>query len=997
MEEDKKAEEVYRTFPERFGDLVMEITSEWGLGKNTLPKILKGALETLRHCIENPEDAAVSWESPWVEARYPVTWDWERSVIIPPFPETFPEPIAETLQRGEDPFEKNPEEIRDLAVDGVLRSGQVLFLQVVTHGIAVHIKDQKVAGFFFLDSKVKDELDALPEEERGKRLDHYREPFNLGGVPWMDEDGSRYILTPLEKDGGDMLPEGLRERVEEVSRLTFEGEVNGVAHRGGVVFVIDPLRVDEDKKEAYFPVTVGLVFTPADTALTTVAIREDDFTGEFEAYAPAALGLVPEMVPSSWSEEERKNLWEILLEELPQKVREAFDQDATREEVESLVPASAVAPSPEKRHLLNGTARISRSAALVKSSMRKLRLPRKMADVKPWSELVEERIKRIREDYKDEAFRDLRRETGDPNVHGPLIEKRYKNGAEVVELTREAREELLAEVGPKGYREKVQDADGLFREYVVKRFPVRGGSGYIEARLSWYGKAWPLVEGGIKQKKEELESARRSLPSLPFDDLQTKEREVVNSYLRTWESIRDAYQVMDLILHDFGHRGDNPLQIPVWKLKSILKCESDSHGYRRIRGAIRALQELRFNLKVTREKGLPQEIEGPFIKGSATLTQKGKGAHTDGYFELEISEPFVGCLRVFRVDGSRIRDPRRIYDWGKKLSKEEKKELKKSEGYVKRSALAPFLDLAEGLSDQQKNLHFWINENITLKRDPTRKKGPHVKIRAAAKDADEPRLYGRETCPLLPEGQLFHGALGHYQPRPEQGRRLFGTPTRGSEKSGGHAPGLLLEMGYQLPPGAATAKRKDIAKKALQDLHVVVEQIFEGIVAGKRGDHWLTLKDAEVLPVGEILKSISWFIFLPPTWPDKIPPKVNAYFKKRHESGETPYQVTVTDDRRLVDAEISEEAVGLENEPPWIRLYSTRNERKLTQAAVGDLFGVSQQVVAGWEKGPEEGKAIPEDVVPLLLRWIENGPAPTGEEMAALRARRSVRPGKAKA
>jgi DNA-binding transcriptional regulator YiaG len=994
MEEDKKAEEVYRTFPERFGDLALEITSKWDVGKDTLPRILKGALETLRHNIENPDDLAVSWESPWIEAHYPVEWDWERGGIVPPYPETLPESIVETLRKGEDPFEKNPEELHALAVKCLSRSGQVLFLQAITHGIAVHIKDQKVEGFFFLDPEIKDELDALPEKEREERLDHYREPFNLGGVPWMDEDGSRYILAPLEKDGGDFLPDELRKALENVSRLTFEGEVNGVAHRGGVVFVIDPLQVNEDKKEVFYPVTVGLVFVPSNVSLTTVAIREDDFTGELEAYAH---NFFPEVNPSTWPEEDRKRLWEILLEELPQKVQESFDKDAAEEEVEGLVPAAAVAPSPERRHLLNGTTRISKSAALVKSSMRRLRLPRKMADVKPWGELVEERIKRIREDYKDEAFRDLRRETGDPNVHGPLLERRWKNGAEVVELTREAREELLAEVGPKGYRDRVQDPDGLFREYVIKRFPVRGGAGYIEARLSWYGTTWPLVEEGRKQKKEEWELVRRSLPSLPFEGLQTKEREVVNSYLRTWESIRDAYEVMDLILHRFGHLGENPVRLHVWELKSILKCESDSHRFRRIRGAIRALQELRFSLKVTREKGLPQEIEGPFIKGSATLTQKGKGAHTDGYFELEISEPFVGCLRVFRVDGSRIRDPRRIYDWGKILSKEEKKELRKSEGYVKRSALAPFLDLAEGLTDQQKNLHFWINENITLKKDPTRKKGPHVRIRSAAKDADEPRLYGRETCPLLPEGQLFHGALGHYQPRPEQGRRLFGTPTRGSEKSGGHAPGLLLEMGYQLPAGAAAAKRKDIVKKALQDLHVVVEQIFEGIVAGKRGDHWLTLKEAEDLPPVEILKSISWFIFLPTTWHDKIPAKINAYFKKRHESGETPYQVTVTEDRRLVDAEISEEAVGLENEPPWIRLYTTRNERKLTQAAVGDLFGVSQQIVAGWEKGPEKGKAIPEDVVPLLLRWIENGPAPTEEEMAVLKARRAVRPGKAKA
>jgi DNA-binding XRE family transcriptional regulator len=227
----------------------------------------------------------------------------------------------------------------------------------------------------------------------------------------------------------------------------------------------------------------------------------------------------------------------------------------------------------------------------------------------------------------------------------------------------------------------------------------------------------------------------------------------------------------------------------------------------------------------------------------------------------------------------------------------------------------------------------------------------------------------------------------------------------GTEKSGGHVPGLLAEMGYSLPPGAATVKRREIMRKALRDLQAVVEEAFGGIVAGKRGDNWVTLKAAENLPVDIVLKSISWFIFLPPEWRKKIPQVVEAYHAERLAKGETPYQVKVTEDRRLAEAGESSrglpgEAVGLDSEALWIRLYSTRRERKISQATVGELFGVSQQIVAGWEKGLEpgedgkvRGKAIPADVVPLLLRWIENGPPPTEEELDALSVRRAVRPG----
>jgi DNA-binding XRE family transcriptional regulator len=117
-------------------------------------------------------------------------------------------------------------------------------------------------------------------------------------------------------------------------------------------------------------------------------------------------------------------------------------------------------------------------------------------------------------------------------------------------------------------------------------------------------------------------------------------------------------------------------------------------------------------------------------------------------------------------------------------------------------------------------------------------------------------------------------------------------------------------------------------------------------------------------------------------------------------------EVEILDDRGLVErAEagrgLPAEAVGLDTEPLWIRLYIARKEKKLSQAEVGRIFGVSQGTANYWERGTDpgedgkvHGKAIPADVAPLILRWVETGEAPKAEELAAIKAGRKKKPKK---
>jgi transcriptional regulator with XRE-family HTH domain len=658
------------------------------------------------------------------------------------------------------------------------------------------------------------------------------------------------------------------------------------------------------------------------------------------------------------------------------------------------------------RYLLDAPTRIDREAAVLVACTSRLNLPRRWNDVRRWDDLAQEEAKRLLGAYGEEAFRDVRQETGDPSAHGRLLKRRTTPSEEtVITLTEEAENTLSEAAGCKGFRKVIKGEDGLNREYLIKRF--KAGPGYVEGRLSWYGQAWPLVDEGRRKAKRNLEAlCERARVGYLFEDLDDSIQEELNGRLRLMESIRDAREVMAAILTAFGAHGENPLRVPAWNLRTLLECEKDAHGFRRVRGCLRALQEIRFHLKAGGIPGLSRDAVGPFL-GSVTYIPRGRGEHTDGDFYLNISEAFIGCLKVFQTN-HKISDARKIliYDWSKKLSGKEQSAL--GSGYLRGfSTLAPYLDRARGFTETQINLRRWIEDQITRNKDETKRGSGIARAHPKTSTAGEPRLYGRDFCPILPDDRLFHGALGHFK-HGERGRTLFGTPSTPTKTSGAHAAGLLRVMGYRVPRGATSFKCKEIARRALGDIRAVVEEAFGGVVAGFRLGRWLSLKDAEKLPTDDLLKRVSWHLFLARDWRERIPREVEAYHEKRHARGETDYLIKTTRDRGFLErAEVERglptETVRVGAEPLRIRLYVARKERKLSQAAVGRLFGVSQQMVGYWERGTEPGengkiggKAIRPDTARLVNHWIETGLPPSEEERTAITARgkpsRSLQP-----
>ena len=909
---------------------------------------LHDAFCSLRHHLEDPKVPELTWEAPFVELRYPVALDWDQWEKTKSFD-------ASLLGRGLEPekVSESTTPLRDLeALSKRLASNYLdwagfTMLSELTNGAGFLKRKDTYEPHVPTDELA--EIDKLPEEAAQARFEELFAPYSMG-FPFSEDP----------KDAGSPV-------------VIASGEVNGKPFKASFVLAVLPFMVDEDERRAYFPVHVGLLFE-------------------------GGAGL-----PSSWPEEDRRKLWDGALEALRAKEKEAGAEPDT-----APVPTwpAPEAVKPQARYLLEGRTRRDKRAGALVGHIDRLALPRKWGSIRQWDELVQEEIDRRLDEFGEDAFVDVRKRTGDPNARGTLLKRRQApDGKETVELTKDGEEALMASVGHRGFRQVIRDADGARREYLVKRF--RAGGGYLEARLSWYNMAWPLVDEGRKKAQEEAEALQERLRQASlFEKLDREDQETLDSRLRLLGSIRDARRVMDAVLDRFGRDGENPLRYPAWELRALLECEKDPDGFRRVRGCLRALQEVRFALEARGAGSGSFRRFGPFL-GEVSYLPRGPGEHVDGDFYLSLQEGAVGCLKVFGTSDYKIRDAHKVltYDWGKRLDRDEKKELEA--GFVKGfSALGPYYDVAKGFTAPQSRLRAWIDHSITVRKDYASRPMKAAKVKPSAANADEPRLYGRGFCPLLPEGTLYHGALGHFRKNPERGRTLYGTASSPTRTGGAHAAGLLAEMGLFLRPGTARAHRAATVRLALEAFHAVVEEAYGGIVAARHAEKWLSLEEASKLPEEDLGKRVLWCFFLSEGWRERRGADIEAHHAERHARGEVPYPIRVTESRDVAARSHAELAgdrhegdVGLASEPLRIRLRATRKDRKLSQAAVGKVFGVSQPTVALWEKGTEldetgkpKGKPIPEELVPLVLRWVDTGEPPTPDELAARKTRRAGGP-----
>jgi len=938
---DERRERLLEALP----NLLPSLTGEDWLAGAVL-EILAGAMENLHTYVEDVAEPGISWAEPFVELHYPVEWDWE---VMGP---------AAVPLRDEDL--ETPEKSAWRLAEGTTTVLHLEAMKYLTKGAAVHVKDG--VALPLIAPEVQAAVDAMTEEERDAFFEDFGKPFEAGGF-FADE--------PAEEEDGKPISPELAARLEAAGEpfLEFQGDVNGEPFAGSTYFGVDPLVVNEDEKLAFYPVTVGLLVHP----------KADGTEHDFSA--------LPHEDREAFWKTFTADLWEAARKLREKKAAEGAELSASggAVEVSGAEATATVTPAPlariqRTRVMPDGPSLVSRETATLVRHAGGLALPRKWSSVPVWDDLAAEERDSLLETYGERAFRTL-------DDRPPLLKWVTDRETEkrTAVLTREAEDLLADRVGVKGYRRLLRDEDKVSREYLVRRFA--SGSGHVEVRVSWYNAAAPFHADAMTQRRKDLEALLQKLeePAL-FEDLNAKDREKVEYALRNLVHIQDGKRVMEAAARKLRN-GTNPVTMPVYELKTLLECHGADDAMDRIRGCLRALQEVRYSIRVTGGSGPAYHAFGPFLAG-VREEKKGAGKHTDSLFHLEVSREFLGCLEVFRVRDDVLRKGRNavLYDFQKKLSAEEKKAL--SQGFVQGfSTLAPHYDVTKGFTNEQTNLRAWIEAQVTRRKDATAKGRKKLQVKDSAPDADEPRLYGSDFCPLIPEGRSLACALGHYVKgrAPEAGRTLGGATSRSTATGGPHVGGLLEVMGYYYPPGMAHERRRAIVRDALQDIVRVVES-FEGVVAARRDDgRWLTVEEAAALPELELVKKVKWFLFVTPDMGGHMARAVEDHYNALADKGVMTHRVRV-ERAAPQGAPAPAHRVGLEGEELRVRLHAERRKRNLSQAQVAVLFGVSKMALSNWET---EKKPIPAELEALVLRWVETGQAPTAEELASRRNRRT--------
>ena len=998
----KRAKAIRGLISKTVKKLVHERMQQPGWETKTLIACLGNQLAKLKDLMEDPEEKEVSWEHPWVETQYPVLLKWIKKgdglhwggegARVHPLIWHYP---------TEADVDITTEEGAEGMIVSALHQVEYELFGNLTRNLAWLKKGDEIShilpGAIYKDMALETEkfLETLPEEQHSRFHELTDEilfqPFTLWLGKWGEND------EDYPPDESDPIADACFHHIPDVGISGTDD--SGREFSVSLVLEIHPLliEVDEDENflQAYYPVVAGLRFWPED--LNVSQWPAEDREKLWDSIYQLIMGLVEEMeaeeTPSGGEPEPEA--------ETPGKeeTAETFtNPPAQAAAVIAEQTAAPVAGPPRTFPLaLPSYARMSNEAEEIIKHVHRVRLPSKWSTLPRWEQLVQDYIEDLLANEGERAFENIRGTTGDPEERGPLLKRRHKaGGGEDIILTKEAERSLKEKYGlGRGFIE----VRGIGQEYLVRVFQT-ANRGLLEVGLSWAGLAGPLVDEWREKRRQQIEEEKRKweMPLL-FDDLDAVERRRLDRLMeqaRIWD---DGRRVMEMVLGQVSAQRRNPVEIPAEAFRVLLwpnnaRTRTYSPQWRRrVDGILSALRAMSFQYRTYGTEN-SHKGEGSFI-GEWDYIGRGKGSHGDGVYVLDVQPGFLGCLRLFESTKTRLRSGREaLYlDFGKDLSKDEKGELSGQGGYLTFDAGRAFYNSAAGFTPSQENLVRWVEHELTKKKDRARKENKGRQVRPNAPDANSPRVYDRAFCPLLPEGRGYYGTLGHFEKNPEAGFTLGGTGSRLSR----HPAGILAEIGYFLPSGPWCIRKDEVLKDALGDLKAVVVEYFGGVVAGRLGNDWIPLDRFRELDEKTLCHKLKVLCFVPEGYRTKH----RANFEEatgyrvtenQKEAEQAAWEVMSGEEEPEVQAEDAETAgtiPSVDNAfrglPLRERLQEVMKRRKVSGAVLAASFGVTKMTVSRWLRGE---KPIAEDAVPLLVRWIESGTAPTVEELSARRSRK---------
>lgn len=275
---------------------------------SSLIRIIKEALTSLRHYIENPEDLEITWQNPKAELQFPIRWDVKSRRII------YFDTSSDTIRNAQK------------AAEALLSALTISCLETLhqaayeKHGDTYH---------HFLKQAQDSFYKTLPEDKQESFLKNCLAPYFIGPQIWDTSNLADLIIPhrvePLENRLLD-LRNFLQSTKAEENVISFHYNQNGKDLNLGFQIAIHPLIVDVSEKKAFFPIHAHLVTSSSDN-------------------------------PSEWNESERKELWDFLLGTFEEQETRWFEGFQTNLEIGAILApliktstqASTIAPPKARR------------------------------------------------------------------------------------------------------------------------------------------------------------------------------------------------------------------------------------------------------------------------------------------------------------------------------------------------------------------------------------------------------------------------------------------------------------------------------------------------------------------------------------------------------------------------------------------------------------------------------------------------------------------------
>jgi hypothetical protein len=245
--------------------------------------LMEWGLINLRRHVESSADHQITWDSPFFDLHYHIDWNWENKRI-----DTGRLTKANTRTK----------KVASATLAKLLvKHLSILALQQFTNNTGFEKRGDRFVPIIGHD--VGSFLAAIKSKrERDKAFRQAFHPFSMGaGRVGFDLDSIK-PNAPIPKS---MVKELAESHELMMPPLSWTGSVDGHSFQISLIFQIHPFVIDFDKKDAHFPITVGLHLSPGKD------VKPGAFLEAMEE---------PWLDPKTWRKSDRQKFWNDLIESL---------------------------------------------------------------------------------------------------------------------------------------------------------------------------------------------------------------------------------------------------------------------------------------------------------------------------------------------------------------------------------------------------------------------------------------------------------------------------------------------------------------------------------------------------------------------------------------------------------------------------------------------------------------------------------------------------------